>query len=70
MLNTLHEIPDYIKMSFVVAPSGMHFFGIQVEDWAMIMSIVVALLVVIEKSPMLINRIKLFYQWIKNLKKN
>ena len=64
------SVPDSVKVAVSVAAPSLNFMGISVEDWTYILSAVVSLLFILEKTPMLISRITTFIKWIKRVKKS
>lgn len=67
--NTLENVPDAVKVAGAVTAPALSFLGVTVEDWTFILSAIVSILFIIEKLPMLINRGKSFYQWIRKARK-
>lgn len=62
-MNILEQIPETIKVTIATAAPAMSFMGIPVQTWSWILSSVVALIVIIEKVPILIERGKQLRKW-------
>lgn len=65
----LEQIPDSIKVATATTPTVMTFMGMPVEQWMFVGSIIVSLMFIVEKTPMMITRIKQLIDWIKNVKR-
>lgn len=63
------DTSDVIKVGTAVSAPTLSLFGVPVEQWTFILSGIVSILFIIEKSPVLLIRIKALIQWIKNLRK-
>lgn len=59
------HIPDGLKVGVSVSAPALTVVGIPLEQWTFILSAIVSLLFIVEKLPMLINRIKQLYLRIK-----
>jgi hypothetical protein len=55
---------DSLKLGVSIAPATLTFFGVGLQDWVYITSALVAVMVMIEKAPIVINRVKTLYRWI------
>lgn len=58
---------DSLKLGVSIAPATLTLFGVGLQDWVYITSALVAVMVMIEKAPVVISRIKSLVQWIKSL---
>jgi len=63
MRDLVEAVPDSIKIGASVAPAALTWLGIDIHDWVYITSIIVSLMFVIEKMPVVIDRIKEFVNW-------
>lgn len=59
------HIPDGIKVGVSVSAPALTVAGVPLEQWTFILSAIVSILFIIEKLPMLINRVKQLYMKIK-----
>lgn len=66
-MQVLEQIPDSVKVVTATSAPVMHyFFGVSVEEWTFILSAIVSILFIVEKTPMLIRRVREFREWWKN----
>lgn len=65
---TTDHIPDSLKLTAATSPTVLNLWGIPVEQWMFIASAVVSIMFVIEKAPVCIRNIKIFINWIKDVK--
>lgn len=61
---SLQQIPDTVKIAVATGSSALTFLGIPVEQWMYILSAIVSLMFVIEKMPIVWERVKQFKRWI------
>jgi hypothetical protein len=61
---TLQNIPDSAKVVTATAAPVLTLFGVSVEEWTYILSIIVSLLFIIEKIPVMVSRAKALKEWI------
>jgi len=66
MSNILEHVPDSVKVSAAVSAPGLSFLGVPVESWGYILSIIVAVMVIIEKTPIVIQRFKEVISLVRN----
>ena len=66
MSNILEHVPDSVKVSAAVSAPSLSFLGVQIESWGYILSIVVAVMVIIEKTPIVIQRLKEVINIVRN----
>lgn len=59
----IDNIPDGAKVAVSVTAPVLTLFGITVEDWTYILSAIVSVLFIIEKTPTMIKRVKEFWKW-------
>lgn len=64
----LDQIPDGAKVAVSVASPVLSFLGIPVQEWGYVLSAIVSLLFIIEKTPMLIERVKYLIKKVRNAK--
>lgn len=55
---SLQQIPDTVKIAVATGSSALTFLGIPVEQWMYILSAIVSLMFVIEKMPIVWERMK------------
>lgn len=68
-MKSWEDIPDVIKAGVSISPPALTLFGVSVEQWTFVLSGIVSLLFIIEKIPMIHQRIKALIQWMKKVKK-
>lgn len=66
MTSITEHIPDSVKVSASLAAPSLSLFGIPVETWGYILSIIVAIMVIIEKTPIVIQRFKEVVEIVRN----
>lgn len=66
---TLQQVPDSAKIAVATGSSALTLFGISVEEWMYILSAIVSILFIIEKTPVFIERMKQLKRWISFLRK-
>jgi hypothetical protein len=59
------HVPDGIKVTASLSAPALTVAGVPLEEWTFILSAIVSILFIIEKMPMLINRVKQLYMKIK-----
>lgn len=64
MRDAVESIPDSLKVGASVAPAALSLFGISLQDWVYISSALVSLMFIIEKMPIVINRLRTLINWI------
>jgi hypothetical protein len=68
IFNTVHQIsnqiPDTAKVATAVSSSVLSLFGIPVQEWGYVLSGLVAIVILLEKSPIVIQRIKSLWRWM------
>lgn len=67
-MEILNQIPDGVKVGASLSAPVLTFFGITLEDWTYILSIVVSILFIIEKVPTVIMKLKQFRNHLKSKK--
>lgn len=50
-----------------VAVGGLVLFGVALSNWALILTVVYTVFLLIDKAPVVIDRIKTFASWVKGL---
>jgi hypothetical protein len=63
--NISEHIPDGVKVGASLSAPTLSFAGVPLEEWTFILSAIVSILFIIEKLPMLINRLKKLWGVIK-----
>lgn len=61
------NVPDTIKVGASVAAPSLSVLGLPVEQWGYVLSAVVAIMVIIEKTPVVVQRLKALYAKIKQM---
>ena len=61
---SLQQIPDTVKIAVATGSSALTFIGIPVQEWMYILSAIVSLMFVIEKVPVMVERLKQFKRWV------
>jgi len=64
----LDQVPDGAKVAVSVASPVLSFLGVPLQEWTYVLSAIVSLLFIIEKTPLLIQRIKELIKKVKNVK--
>lgn len=70
MTQNIHETVDVIKVGFATSPATLSLFGYSMSDWGYVLSAIVSIMFIIEKSPVFIQRVKQFKRWLMNRKKD
>lgn len=65
----LENVPDTAKVAVSTAAPVLELFGIPVSEWTYVLSAIVSLLFIIEKSPMLYQRLKDLYEYVQAKRK-
>jgi hypothetical protein len=60
------HIPDSVKVSASLAAPSLSLFGLPIETWGYIASLIVAVMVIIEKTPIVIQRFKEVRDLVRN----
>lgn len=60
----MEQVPDSVKVATAVAAPMFSVFGVTVEEWTYILSAVVSVMFIIEKSPIVWKKLKTFGRWI------
>jgi len=63
---TLQQVPDSAKLSVALSSTALTFMGISVEQWMYLLSGIVSLLFIIEKSISLCQKYKAYRRSKKN----
>ena len=63
---TLQQVPDSAKLSVALSSTALTFMGISVEQWMYLLSGIVSLLFIIEKSISLYHKYKEYRRSKKN----
>ncbi len=69
-MNYLENIPDTAKVAGAAAAPVLTFLGVAVEQWGYVISAIVGILFIIEKLPKAAASIRLFINWVKDVKRN
>lgn len=64
----IEQIPDGAKVAASAAAPVLTLMGVPLQEWTYILSAIVSVLFIIEKTPMLINRAKEMYYYVKRKK--
>ena len=62
------SIPDSAKLAAVATAQVLSVMGISLEDWTYILSAIVSVFFILEKLPMVINRVRTFNEWVRRKK--
>lgn len=57
-MDIYEKIPESAKLTTAMGPAALGLFGIPLSEWVLILSIVVSLLVIIEKLPKAWNAVR------------
>lgn len=66
-MQILEHVPDSAKVIGSISAPVLAIFGLPVETWGYILSGIVSIMFMIEKFPIMIERAKQLYFWIKDL---
>lgn len=61
------QTADAVKVGVSVAPAALSLYGIGLQDWVYITSAIVAIMVMIEKLPIMFSRVRSLVRWIRSL---
>lgn len=64
-MDIYERIPETAKVSTAVGPAALTLIGMPLDQWILILSAVVSILVIIEKLPKVIHSIKNIKEWIQ-----
>jgi hypothetical protein len=64
------QVPDTFKVVGTGSPPVLHMFGVPVEQWSFIISIIIGLFYIIEKLPKVVASIKLMYRKFRERSSN
>ena len=59
------NVTDNAKITVSFLAPGLTILGIPVQEWTYVLSGIVSLLLIVEKSPIVLRNLKVFVQWIK-----
>lgn len=59
------DVQDYVKAGLTMAPPGLHLFGVPLDAWMYIISIVAGALLIIERIPKAWRVMKNVYNQLK-----
>lgn len=62
-MNILEQIPESIKVTVATSAPVLSFMGMPIQTWSWILSIIVALMVMVEKFPLMLERAKQLKEW-------
>jgi hypothetical protein len=65
MTNYFHESADAVKVGVATSPATLSLFGYPMADWGYVLSAIVSVMFIIEKTPVVIMRFKQFKRWLK-----
>lgn len=66
----MDQVPDTLKVGAAAAAPILTFLGVAVEQWGYVISAIVGILFIIEKLPKAAASIRLFINWVKDVKRN
>lgn len=69
MSNTIENALDTTKVALATSAPVLTFLGIPIDQWTYILSAIVSIFFLIEKSPVVIRRLTTFKNWIKRKKR-
>jgi hypothetical protein len=58
----LHEV---VRASPPVSVGGMALWGVQIEQWLILLTIVYTIFLIIDKSPNVIARLRALWKWLR-----
>ena len=64
-MNLFEQTPDSIKVAVSTAPPALTMFGVSIEAWTWILSIIVSIMFIIEKFPIMVTRFHQFKRWCR-----
>ena len=70
MNDIFEKIPETAKVTTAVGPAVMTLMGMPLDQWILVLSAIVSLLVIIEKLPKVITAIQNIVQWVKGKRDN
>lgn len=65
MIRQVNDTLDVVKVSVATGAPVLTVAGYPVEQWGYVLSAIVALFVIIEKSPIVVARIRQFRNWVR-----
>lgn len=69
MMKYIEQVNDTMKFGLATAAPVLTVFGVPVETWGYILSAIVSLMFIIEKTPIVYSRLKQFREWLNECKK-
>lgn len=67
-MDVFERVPEAAKVSAAVGPAALTLMGMPLEQWILILSAIVSILVIIEKLPKVIHSIKNIVDWIRGVR--
>lgn len=67
-MEVYERIPESAKVAAALGPAALRLFGIPLEQWILILSTVVSILIIIEKIPKAYEAIRTLIKKIRNVK--
>lgn len=67
-MEVYERIPESAKVATALGPAALGLFGIPLEQWILILSAVVSILIIIEKIPKAYEAIRTLIKKIRNVK--
>lgn len=56
---TIYEnIPESAKLTTAIGPAALSLFGVPLEQWVLVLSAIVSILIILEKIPKAIDSLK------------
>jgi hypothetical protein len=65
MIRHVNDVADVAKVGIATGAPVLSIAGYPVEQWGYVLSAIVALFVIIEKSPVVIARVRQFRNWVR-----
>lgn len=64
-MDIYERIPEAAKVGTALGPAALTLMGIPLDQWLLILSAVVSLLIIVEKLPKAIHAIKNIVEWVR-----
>lgn len=65
MIKHINDVSDTVKVGLATGAPVLTIAGYPVEQWGYVLSAIVALFVIIEKSPVVVARVRQFRNWVR-----
>lgn len=58
----IHSVPDELKVGVSVSPPALYLFGVPLQEWTYVASLIVSVLFILEKGPGVYRKVR---SWFK-----